>query len=203
MARHKEKDDEAGGEGLGFLATRKRLWRDSEGNIVNCRRPYSQEQQARRRQVAASPESSRRRRSSATSAAALVEKEVPIVTPLSPPISIPSTASASGAAIYAQNEQVQEGIGGGGSNDGIVDDGPMAMVHEAWNVDPMLSAASTAVDDFDFLCNSGWGTHPLQNPFETFMGARGELQQPYDDLSVFRPDTGESYFYPFPLGITT
>lgn len=39
MARHKEKDDEAGGEGLGVLATRKRLWRDADGNIVNARRP--------------------------------------------------------------------------------------------------------------------------------------------------------------------
>jgi hypothetical protein len=39
MARHKEKDDEAGGEGLGVLATRKRLWRDANGNIVNTRRP--------------------------------------------------------------------------------------------------------------------------------------------------------------------
>src|SRR5271163_4566580 len=43
MIRHKEKDDEAGGEGLGHLATRKRLWRDSNGNIVNARRPYCQE----------------------------------------------------------------------------------------------------------------------------------------------------------------
>ncbi|RQM06052.1 hypothetical protein DH86_00002362 [Scytalidium sp. 3C] len=39
LARHKEKDDEAGGEGLGVLATRKRLWRDENGNIVNSRRP--------------------------------------------------------------------------------------------------------------------------------------------------------------------
>jgi hypothetical protein len=39
MARHKEKDDEAGGDGLGILATRKRLWRDAEGNIINARRP--------------------------------------------------------------------------------------------------------------------------------------------------------------------
>ncbi|KAH8805537.1 hypothetical protein F5884DRAFT_450170 [Xylogone sp. PMI_703] len=39
LQRHKEKDDEAGGEGLGILATRKRLWRDANGNIVNSRRP--------------------------------------------------------------------------------------------------------------------------------------------------------------------
>ncbi|KAI0996840.1 hypothetical protein K3495_g11343 [Podosphaera aphanis] len=39
MVRHKEKDNEAGGEGLGVLVTRKRLWRDENGNIVTSRRP--------------------------------------------------------------------------------------------------------------------------------------------------------------------
>jgi len=49
MTRHKEKDDEAGGEGLGVLATRKRLWRDTDGNIVNARRPsFTQEGNKRR-----------------------------------------------------------------------------------------------------------------------------------------------------------
>ena len=48
MTRHKEKDDEAGGEGLGVLATRKRLWRDNDGNIVNARRP-SQSQDGKKR----------------------------------------------------------------------------------------------------------------------------------------------------------
>lgn len=50
MARHKEKDDEAGGEGLGVLATRKRLWRDASGAIVNARRPsYTQQEGPKRR----------------------------------------------------------------------------------------------------------------------------------------------------------
>ncbi|RDL30143.1 uncharacterized protein BP5553_10421 [Venustampulla echinocandica] len=50
MARHKEKDDEAGGEGLGVLATRKRLWRDENGSIVNSRRPTYTQEGAKRRQ---------------------------------------------------------------------------------------------------------------------------------------------------------
>ncbi|KAH6672567.1 fungal-specific transcription factor domain-containing protein [Halenospora varia] len=37
MARHKQKDDEAGGYGLGVMETRKRLWRDADGNIVTKR----------------------------------------------------------------------------------------------------------------------------------------------------------------------
>ena len=52
MSRHKEKDDEAGGEGLGVLATRKRLWRDTDGKIVNARRPsYTQEMGNKRRMI--------------------------------------------------------------------------------------------------------------------------------------------------------
>ncbi|KIW96766.1 uncharacterized protein Z519_02157 [Cladophialophora bantiana CBS 173.52] len=38
MARHQRKDEEAGGEGLGVVETRKKLWRDASGNIV-CKRP--------------------------------------------------------------------------------------------------------------------------------------------------------------------
>ena len=54
MARHKEKDDEAGGEGLGVLATRKRLLRDSNGAIVNARRPsYTPEGPASKRRAIA------------------------------------------------------------------------------------------------------------------------------------------------------
>lgn len=40
MQRHKQKDEEAGGEGLGIVCTRKRLWRDADGNIVT-KRPKS------------------------------------------------------------------------------------------------------------------------------------------------------------------
>lgn len=51
MNRHKEKDDEAGGEGLGVLATRKRLWRDADGNIVATRRPSYVQEGTKRRQT--------------------------------------------------------------------------------------------------------------------------------------------------------
>ncbi|KAI1451747.1 fungal-specific transcription factor domain-containing protein [Annulohypoxylon moriforme] len=34
MSRHKQKDEEAGGEGTGTLNTRKRMWRDHDGRIV-------------------------------------------------------------------------------------------------------------------------------------------------------------------------
>ncbi|KAF1952789.1 hypothetical protein CC80DRAFT_596384 [Byssothecium circinans] len=34
MARHRQKDEEAGAEGHGILNTRKRMWKDAEGNVV-------------------------------------------------------------------------------------------------------------------------------------------------------------------------
>lgn len=37
MARHRQKDEEAGGEGLGVVATRKKLWKDAHGNIARKR----------------------------------------------------------------------------------------------------------------------------------------------------------------------
>ena len=39
MARHKQRDEEAGGEGLGIVDTRKRMWRDLNGDIVR-KKPY-------------------------------------------------------------------------------------------------------------------------------------------------------------------
>ncbi|QDS71925.1 hypothetical protein FKW77_000609 [Venturia effusa] len=57
LVRHQEKDVEAGGEGLGDLQTRKKLWRDADGRIVT-KRPaqnlHADQQQARKKQ----PESS-------------------------------------------------------------------------------------------------------------------------------------------------
>ena len=37
MARHRQKDEEAGGEGLGVVCTRTRMWRDADGNVVTKR----------------------------------------------------------------------------------------------------------------------------------------------------------------------
>jgi hypothetical protein len=37
VARHRQRDAEAGGEGLGFVESRKKLWRDVDGRIVQKR----------------------------------------------------------------------------------------------------------------------------------------------------------------------
>jgi hypothetical protein len=46
MLRHQQKDAEAGGEGLGVVCTRKRLWRDADGNIVTKRPRTTQQSNA-------------------------------------------------------------------------------------------------------------------------------------------------------------
>ncbi len=78
MARHKEKDAEAGGEGLGLLATRKRLWRDDNGNIIVGRRQRKENAEAAKRQKAASDE---------VQASNQGKASTDNVTPLSPPTS--------------------------------------------------------------------------------------------------------------------
>ncbi|KAF2731250.1 hypothetical protein EJ04DRAFT_411741, partial [Polyplosphaeria fusca] len=44
MSRHRQKDEEAGAEGCGILNTRKRMWKDPQGNIVT-KKPHLHEAQ--------------------------------------------------------------------------------------------------------------------------------------------------------------
>lgn len=97
MARHKEKDDEAGGPGLGVLATRKRLWRDSDGNIVNSRRPSYTQESAKRRQLSRSE-----RKSSNASSADDSERKLSInssYSSASPPIPMSRVGSSASSTI--------------------------------------------------------------------------------------------------------
>lgn len=54
MLRHRKKDEEAGGEGLGVVETRKRLWCDVNGKIVQSR-PKSPERRKIQRSRTFSP----------------------------------------------------------------------------------------------------------------------------------------------------
>ncbi len=134
MIRHKEKDDEAGGEGLGILATRKKLWRDANGNIVNAPRPYHQEG-TKRRQLTAKYESLE---------SGTLEQNDPsksnVAVPPSTPTSLPGTRDI-------QDEQ----IGGSGA---LKDDwAPMGGNNTQLHDDR---------DASDFLCNASWGSEPFQ-----------------------------------------
>lgn len=81
MARHRQKDLEAGGEGLGVVETRKRLWEDVDGTVVK-NRPWSATPEERYRK--------RARRVSTKQAQAEAQSETVIAGPscqpqLSPP----------------------------------------------------------------------------------------------------------------------
>jgi hypothetical protein len=171
MARHKEKDDEAGGEGLGKLLTRKRLWRDSNGAIIADRRPEHEKKRKRPSTTSQDVNSSMQ--------AGPVESSTPPANdaraPLSPPTSDPTGSEANGNSGNAVS----------------------VSADDQWPVpidDAILPLEDTVMDSFDFLCNASWGTQPLQNGQG---GMNADL--PYDD--IFVPDTGRlcsrSYKYDY------
>ncbi len=128
MIRHKEKDDEAGGEGLGHLATRKRLWRDTNGNIVNARRPYRQE--GVKRQHLASTEKSVQRSDHLQNESSKIRNTAPP----SPPNSIPSV-----------------------KHKGIEQYGGHGLLQDSWGVELNPVQPAWTYDSSDFLCNADWG----------------------------------------------
>ena len=162
MARHKEKDDEAGGEGLGKLLTRKRLWRDANGAIIADRRPEHEKKRKRLSTMSQDMNSSRQ--------PGTVESSTPPANdaraPLSPPTSDPTGSEANGNSGNAVSVSAD-------------DQWPVPMD------DTILPLEDTVMDSFDFLCNASWGTQSLQ-------GQTGGMNTdlPYDN--IFAPDTGKS-----------
>lgn len=112
MARHREKDAEAGGEGLGVLATRKRLWKDADGNIVNARRPTYTQEGTKRRQISRTPRKSFRsttiKQENMTPGQSVIQTSLPSTT-MSRTQSPESTIIVdTGAEIYEQRREEQE-----------------------------------------------------------------------------------------------
>ena len=206
MARHKEKDDEAGGPGLGILATRKRLWRDSDGKIVNSRRPSYTQEGAKRRQL------SRPERKTSKSSSSDSDRKLSIMTPFS-----------------SQSPQIpMSRVGSTASSTIVVDTGSEDAPHktepqDSWlemsalpsppisdSDDPSLPSPDGELSEFAALYEDTWAplshdglsevsptlSAPRQSeypnpswspqPFQTFMGAMSEL--PYDD--IFKPEAG-------------
>ena len=129
MIRHKEKDEEAGGPGLGKLLTRKRLWKDPSGSIVAERRP---EQHKRVRSSISSSDSGNSFRPLAN----LEPKPVsqPPVEPLSPPKSLLDPLSSDNAHLASDAQLLVS----------------MTDVNPSWQ--------STPFESYDFLSNASWGT---------------------------------------------
>lgn len=139
MARHKEKDEEAGGEGLGRLQTRKRLWRDSTGAVVTKRRPEHE-----KRNVPTTPASKRlkiRDHSFESPNGFSGQRDVP----MSPP---PSTG-----------EHISNRLDAARSSD-VAHESPRGdELWPAFSEDAtLLEDDGAAVESFEFLCNASWGS---------------------------------------------
>lgn len=170
MARHKEKDAEAGGEGLGKLLTRKRLWRDSTGQIVAKRRP---EHEKRSRISVSSSQSG-------NTSNGLAE----VGDSCQSPDRNNSTSSQTGPLLSPPGSHSMPESVSGIEN---LENAHGADSTEQWPIPmddptPPLPQLDLGADSYDFLCNAAWGSQPLQS---TNPGA----DLPFDD--IFGPDTGK------------
>lgn len=211
MARHKEKDDEAGGEGLGILATRKRLWRDSDGNIVNARRPSYTQEGAKRRQLSQADRKQSTSSSSSGDSEYRPTRQSLISTLATPPVAMSRSGSSSSTIVvdtglpgYPEKDETQK------TEDSWLS---MSTLPSPPISEPQSSEQSPEpeMDELDTLYEDSWpvmhdGLPEIVNnspvlgrqseypaspswgpqPFQTFMGAMAEL--PYDD--IFKPETG-------------
>jgi hypothetical protein len=163
MLRHKEKDDEAGGEGLGRLQTRKRLWRDSTGAVVAKRRP---EHEKKKNNPSSSPKVPRIPRESIDSGSHFSPQDNG---PLSPPRSLRDHAPVEiGETDHSQIPHVPTSA---------EDMWPMPTATE----DGGIEVQTVPIESFDFLCNASWGSEAQDNTTSNIL---------YNDL--FAPDTGMS-----------
>ena len=170
MARHKEKDDEAGGEGLGKLLTRKRLWRDSTGQIVAKRRP---EHEKRNRISVSSSQSGRMSNDHAEAGDSHQSPDLnnSASSQTGPLLSPPGSHSMSESVSGIENPENAHAADS-------TEQWPISMDDPT----PTLPLQDLGVDSYDFLCNAAWGSQPLQ---ATNPGAA----LPFDDM--FAPDTGQ------------
>jgi hypothetical protein len=163
MIRHKEKDDEAGGEGLGRLQTRKRLWRDSSGAVVAKRRPEHEKKRSNSSSSSKTAQSHMRATESSVGNGSSYQGNEP----LSPPKSLQDHRPVEDDIM--DHSQIPHTAA---AND---DMWPMpSSVDEA-----SLSSQAQPIESFDFLNNASWGSHPSESNNTDLL---------YSDL--FAPDTG-------------
>lgn len=143
MARHREKDAEAGGEGLGKLQTRKRLWRDSTGAVVAKRRPELE----KKRKV--SSNSRNRYRSSQGNDHEPSYPQEQDRSPLSPPGSS------------------QDHNSNGPDSMELPEKSGLSTTEESWPMSmgdvSLLDQAGAMAEPYDFLCNASWGSQPQES----------------------------------------
>lgn len=142
-ARHKEKDDEAGGEGLGRLQTRKRLWRDSTGAVVTKRRPEHEKRSVS--STAASKRLKLQDHSLESTNGFTDQKDVPISPPPSTGEQISNRSDAAGTSELPREPPQADDLWPSLSEDAILPDD------------------SAAVESLEFLCNASWGSQSQES----------------------------------------
>lgn len=147
MMRHKQRDEEAGGEGLGVIETRKRMWRDIDGNIVS-QRP-SLPNQAQRTSAQVSQEQSPSNRSSQPAP----EVQAPPSQPGNEVLPESSEQSAQYRIEVLPGEEWQQ------SN----------------FIPPTRQGDQAGADMFDFLANSTWGQNQSQTTTGTSNGSDARM----------------------------
>ncbi|OJD29075.1 c2h2 finger domain transcription factor [Diplodia corticola] len=179
MQRHRQKDEEAGAEGAGVLNTRKRMWKDQDGNIVTKRPNLGKNRSA-------APSSAQHGRSLSTSTTASIEDAVRVLggdAPISPPI---SSTHSSQSDDYGRRSS--------DACDATTD--PTTV--EAWVFPPLELSPGPEPHAYPEL-------EPLAHETERFWSNASGLQTsslrnlsddvPYDD--IFNPDTASSFNMPF------
>ncbi|KAH9212205.1 fungal-specific transcription factor domain-containing protein [Leptodontidium sp. 2 PMI_412] len=166
MSRHREKDAEAGGEGMGKLQTRKRLWRDSNGTVVAKRRPELEK-----------PKSSTRTKRTSRKETAGIETNTYFnheSAPLSPPGSMEDHAS------NGPDSMDTSGAGHGHSED-------------SWPVgDVTFPGDDSLPESYDFLLNASWGSKPQENAGTDLL--YNDLFAPDTASSFNNPFTTANYY---------
>jgi hypothetical protein len=161
MARHRERDAEAGGEGLGKLQTRKRLWRDSTGAVVAKRRP-----ELEKSRTSSTSQGRDVTRNSDRDAVEFKSPSIQNIAPISPPRSL-QDQNSSGSEPVTSSEDAQMIAS-------TEDIWPVSIEDQTWLRPPDIN-----VDPFNFLCNASWGSQTQESNNADLL---------YSD--VFAPDTG-------------
>ncbi|KAL1383822.1 fungal-specific transcription factor domain-containing protein [Phyllosticta capitalensis] len=176
MQRHRQKDEEAGGEGHGILNTRKRMWKDVDGKIVTKRPNLGTSSQQ------GSPEI----RQESPNAAASIEddaREFGIEIPISPPI---SSTNSNPSETYERRASHATTATELASDDWVFPPLALSPGHES---PELYQDTETLPQETERFWGSSEGissTTGISKPFDDV---------PYDD--IFNPDTASSFNMPF------
>jgi hypothetical protein len=161
VVRHKEKDAEAGGEGLGKLQTRKKLWRDSTGAVVSKRRP----------------EHEKKSRSSAPPSKRLKAQD-PFLEPMN---GLPNQKHVPISPLGSVHRHLSNRSGETGLAEIVPESSQSDEMWPAFSEDAaLLGDEGAGVESYEFLCNASWGSKSQESTSPDIL---------YNDF--FAPDTGE------------